>query len=495
LLFPKFKSMPNFSTVIQLVQSLTQSEKRNFKLITGLQEGNKAYKTLYDLMIKYSGAEKSVLQEFSEKLPGTDINSTINYLYSVIIRSLLILNQRAAIDEQLLTGIQEARILFRKGLINEGFSVLAKLRKLALSNEKNAYCLIIDKLELHYHNRFQYQNVNENELLKIQSRLRKNLNYELNLTDHSSLYELLNYRYINQGSARSQRDKEKLNDLVMTEMNLAGNQRFQSFDLKKNHLLFQSVYFMMTGDNKSSLQTFYELNSLFEEYRQLWSDAPIYYIHHLRGILNNLHTTGQFAAMDFFIAKLGETGGGSPMALLHQTTYVANLKKFLGLKRYAEAADYIDSQKDFLGKLQQLTQVNRAETILYTAITYYYNKQIRQAAKLLRSVIHLGNLPNKQLLRVLRLINLIVHFELHDFDYLISEVRSLEREMKLNTSNYPTETVLLKLFKKYPQAMSKSARKKLFEASAAELQELKDDPFERQLFMTFDFADWASGMN
>ncbi|NJK94273.1 MAG: hypothetical protein HC905_04425 [Bacteroidales bacterium] len=136
---------------------------------------------------------------------------------------------------------------------------------MAVQYDKFAYCIILDKLLLHYLNRYQFSQLSEDDLLRVQSELRKHIQYELNLAEHASLYELLNYRFIVQGSIRSTKDKDKLNDLVFTEMNLAGNPRFQSFDLKKNHLLFQSVYFMMVGDHKSSLQTFYELNALFEQ--------------------------------------------------------------------------------------------------------------------------------------------------------------------------------------------------------------------------------------
>ncbi len=482
--------MPTLLSVKHLVQSLTKAEKRSFKLFAGLMEGEKDYLKLYEILSGPPQKADSIPDAFREVCPGSDINASCNYLYTILIKSLMLLNPQNYIDEQLLTGIQEVRVLFRKGLLEEGFKLLDKLRKIAVTNEKIGYCVILDKMVLQYVTRFQFKNMTETDLLKVQGRLRKNISYELNLADHSSLYELLYHRYLHDGMARSPKDKEKLNDLVVSEMNLAGNPRFQSFDLKKNHLLFQSVYFMMTGDIKSSLGTFYELNILFEENRQLWNDTPIYYINHLRGILNNLHTIGQFTEMDFFIEKLRTLERLNPLILLRQSIYCAEVKMFLGLKDYPLAFETMGQNSWLLDRLPQLAPADRAETVLYSSVSLILQKKFKQAANMLTKVIHQEYLQNDQLRRELRLINLVAHFQLHDFEYIQSEGRSLERELKRSETQYQTETVILKMIKKYPLTMSRNARNKLFDNAMEDLSPLIDHPYERHLFRVFDFIQW-----
>jgi hypothetical protein len=482
--------MASLSSVIQLVQSLSRSEKRSFSVFAGLLQGEKDYLQLYHIVQSGKEHEVIILPAFQKKCPNADLNATAHYLYQVLMKCLLTLHQENYLEEQLLTGIQEARILFRKGLIHEGFALLGKLRKLATDNEKIIYCIVLDKLEINYYTQLQYVNLKEEDLLKIQGRLRRNIQYELNLVDHSSLYELLNYRFLLNGTARDQKDKDKLNDLVVSEMSLAGNPRYQSFDLKKNHLLFQSVYFMMTGDNKSSLATYFELNQLFETHRQLWNETPVYYIHHIKGILSNLHLTGQFVEMDFFIDRLTELKAFHPLIILEQTIYVSSLKKLLGLKKYDQALQYIDVHLEFQEKLNQLTSLDKAEVALYISITYFNQKTFKKAAKSVQSIIHGVAIPNKQLLRIIRLINLIIHFEMNDFEYLNSEIRSLERDFKHSDRNYRTETIVLKMMKKYPFALSRSSRKNLFDTILAELIKCCEASYEMPLFRVFDFREW-----
>ena len=274
-------------------------------------------------------------------------------------------------------------------------------------------------------------------------------------------------------------------------MNLAGNPNFESFNLKKNHLLFQSVYFMMTGDNKSSLSTFFELNTLFEVNRNLWIESPVYYIQHLKGILNNLHITGQNEHMQFFVEKLEELQKSEAINILQHSIYVARMKMYLGSENYAAAKVLMDSDFEKMTKLQYAQPGDKAEVYLYTALVSFYHRNFKNAARLLRKIVHLESHSNKQTARTLKLINLIVHFELNDFSYLASGIRSLERELRQGNRNFYTEKVILKLLKHYPTALSRSARGKLFEKAHQELSVLKTDAYERQLFYVFDFEEWV----
>lgn len=479
--------MPELKTVIHLIHALSKTEKRNFKLFAGVEGKNKAYMKLYNLILSQDETEPE--EECRKTFPGTTLNATVNYLYTVLIKSLMTLNLNSGVDEKIIAGIQEIKLLFRKGLTDEGFSRIEKLITLALGFEKFEYLIVLEKLKLHYLNKYQFGDISEDDLVKTQSQLRKHIQFELNLTEHASLYELLNYRFLTLGNARNAKDKEKLNDLVFTEMNLAGNHKFQSFNLKKNHLLFQSVYFMMTGDNKSSLGTFYELNELFEKNRTLWSDSPIYYIQHLRGIMNNLHSTYQYEHMQFFIQKLEELQQTESTVYLQQTIYTSKIKWLSGLKNFQDANILVGESFEGLSRHLQ-NPADKAEVILHTAVVYFFNKNYKGAARLLRQIIHLTSIPNKQTLRLLKLFNLVVHFELNDFNYLTSGIRSLERELKKSRRNSQTEKVVLSLMKLYPQAVSRNARKKLLENAMAELVLLKKDAFERQLFFVFDFEEW-----
>jgi len=482
--------MPELSTTIHLVYSLSKPEKKKFYQQSGKQQTDKAYLRLYKLINSWKDSHENLVIECRKRFPGNEFNTTVNYLYSVLIKSLITLNQQYGTDEKLLSGIQEALMLFRKGIVNEGFQKLEKLLNLAVEFEKFDYCIIIEKLKLEKLNNLHFANLSEEELLKIQTRLRKHIQYELNTSDHASLYELLNFRYLNLGVVCSKKDKDKLNDLVFTEINLAGS-KFQTFNLKKNHLLFQSVYFMMTGDHKSSLSTFYELNQLFESHRHLWVDSPIFYILHLKGILNNLYLSGQYQEMVFFIEKLEDLQKNNKGDIIQQIIYLAKLKKMLAEKDYDGAEKLVSNQAQAVIEILESNPDDNSEVLLYTSITYFLKKEFKTAARLLGRTIHLQHLPNKQFSRILKLFNLIVNFELHDFIYLSSGIRALERDLKQGKKEFLTENSILKLLKKYPLALNRNARNKLFQTTFEELGSFRSEPYEKQLYHAFDFQQWV----
>ncbi len=397
-------------------------------------------------------------------------------------------------EEKLLNGILEINLLFRKGLIDEAFKLLSKYKTLARKSEKYDYCLLLEKLELQNLSSHQFEPIpDEAYLVSLQSRFRRNIQYELNLADHSALYELLYYRHLQKGNILSDKDKENLNDLVVTEMNLAGNQRFESFNLNRNHLLFQSVYFMMTGDHRSSLRTYYELDKLFGRYSHLWSDEPIVYINHLRGILNNLFNMQQVNEMDYFMEKLKALPQMNHQPMIDQVICVAQLKKALILKQFEKGISIIEKEFAhlFLNN-NTLIASDNAELHLFAGLIAFHSKQYRKSAVLLRKIIYLEPTKNSWLWKMIKWLNLLVNIELNEFDYLVSESGSVERLLKKKGIFYPTDKVLIRYVKRYPMCMNKRAKILLATECLKEINALEKNLYEIQFLNTMNIQFWLS---
>jgi len=54
-------------------------------------------------------------------------------------------------------------------------------------------------------------------------------------------------------------------------MSIVASSNIDSFEIKELHQLFQANYLISVGDYKSALHSFYELNSLLENNKHLWS--------------------------------------------------------------------------------------------------------------------------------------------------------------------------------------------------------------------------------
>ena len=484
--------MSNIASVSQLVHSLSKSEKRCFSQYAAMQGREQSYLNLYELIRK--GKSKDIEKEFNRLNPTSDFNATTQYLWATLIKTIVSMRQEPSDEERLLHGILDIKLLFKKGLNNEAFKLISKYKAYARKTEKSEYSLILHKLELNHQSRLQFEGIpDEERLIKLQSRLRHNIQYELNLADHSALYELLSYRFLHKGNILSDKDKENLNDLVVTEMNLSGNQRFESFDLNRNHLLFQSVYFMMTGDYRSGLRTYFELDQLFERFAHLWTDTPVVYISHLRGILDSLYNIRQIDEIDYFTGKLRSLREKNPQIILDQAICVAELKKLLVLKKFGNGILLIENEFAALfSRTESLAATDKAELHLFAALIYFHSQQYRKAAGLLRKVIYFEPTKNNWLWKMIKWLNLLVHCELNDFDFLLNEAGSVERLLKKQAIFYPTDKILIRYTKRYPSCLNRRAKMSLALECSNEIDGLQKNLYEVQFLNTMDIQFWLT---
>ena len=90
-----------------------------------------------------------------------------------------------------------------------------------------------------------------------------------------------------------------------------------------------------------------------------------------------------------------------------------------------------------------------------------------------------------------RLFNLVVHYELGNFDLLEYIVRSTQRFLSKRHRAHEVETLLIDSIKKMARAQQPSARREHANALKAGLTELKKDPNANTVFKYFDFMAWV----
>ncbi|MEO9258011.1 MAG: hypothetical protein ABI207_06490, partial [Crocinitomicaceae bacterium] len=90
-----------------------------------------------------------------------------------------------------------------------------------------------------------------------------------------------------------------------------------------------------------------------------------------------------------------------------------------------------------------------------------------------------------------QLFNLIIHFELDHKQLLPYAIKNTQRYLKLRNRVYGFETVFLKYITKINKSPSQINQLDLLAVVANELNELRNDPFEKNVFNYFDFATWA----
>jgi hypothetical protein len=513
--------------LVFLVNSMTQHEKKAFKISSQQRKTSTAYLSLFNIISKnrIAGSD-SVKIEFLANNRKASFDASVKYLYKILLDTLLDLRKEQDSYYTLFNSIMKARVLFEKSLFENCFELLEKIKADAKKFENYYALLLASKLELEYLLALNFPLLDEKTLLNKHYRINEILSFIRKIHEQSSLYELLKYRVDYIGNVRSPQQKLNLNDLVVSEMSILASSNLENFEISKLHQLFQANYLISVGDFKSALRSYVELSSLFENNKHLWSNPPIYYLLTLEGVLDSLRSIRNYEGMQYFIQQLKKLESPSVNFNANAASLVFLYELFPKLDKgdFTSASLHLEKHLDTLySKMNLLNLPRQAELNLYAALIYFGRKDYKRAHKFLSMVTLKGKdfysllprfhasthptfpasslahspastLPrlhtSMPLYRTIRLVNLMILNEIGDFHLISYETRSMKREMKDIDKGYQIEKTMLSFLNKQNMPVTIRKREKLWEKVSGELELLRNDIFEKQVLRIFDFTAW-----
>jgi len=490
--------MSKVHSLVILVHSMSLAEKKAFRIKSSRNKAKPDYVALYDIIEKKrESSTEDLVSEFLIVRPGASIETTVKYLYELLLDSMLELRKEQDSFYSLFNKLLKVRILYEKSMFNECFSTLEIIISQAEKYENYLVMMLALRLELDYLLALNFPNLSEKDLLEKQFKLNKALKYVRKINEQSSLYEDLKHRIAYKGHARSQKQKDELNDLIYSEISIVASQDADNFEISKLHQLFQSNYLISVGDYKSALNSYIELNNLFEANKHFWSNPPVYYLHTLEGVLESLRSIHNYDGMVYFINQLKSIKSQSAGFTINLTciTYLYELFPFLDRGDFVSSLQLMNAYKETLyDKLFTMNRARQAELCLYTSLIYFGNAEYQKANKFLNQIIlHGRNYYYLPLYRTIRLVKLMILYKLGDFELIMYEIRSMKRDLMDSEKGYKIESFLFKFFgKELPASTLK--RQKLLEKTIIELEEIKQDVFEKQILRIFDFTAWVESM-
>lgn len=488
-------TMLKSESLIHLINNLTKQEKKEFSLYIS-NKPEKDYIFLFRLIDdkKISDPEELKMSFLAAK-PASSFNTVVIYLFDLLIDILTRLRTEQDSYYLLFNELLHARVLYEKSMYQECFQVLKKVKEKAVYYENHFALLVAQRLELNYLLTLDFEDMDEQKLLNKQYKMNNTLKSIRQLNEQSSLYELLKYRMINRGASRSLEETQKLDDLVTSEISIVASAGVENFEIKKNHQLFQANYFITVGDYKAAFNSFVELNKLFEENSHLWNNPPVYYLMTVEGMLESLRIMHNYEGMNYFIEKLTKLSSPSSSFQLNVTyvIFIYRLFSFIDAGDFDKAGIWIaEHQASLIDKMLLLKEQQQAEMSLYIALIHLGNGEYRKARKRLSATIGRGHLYSLPLFRTIRIVNVMIHYELGDVDYIQSEIRSIKREMSKNKGyNLKVESFLLKFLNYSFADTNRKRRAEIWESMAEEVHALYADKYETQILRKFDFVAWV----
>lgn len=482
-----------FDKNVILIASMSKAEKRSFKLLYENDRANKAYLILFDLIGQHITWSFDAINEAFKKQTHKTMTTASAYLHHLIIKHLIAENANKSLKVILFNQIERAKLLFDRKLVDEGFEELDKAYEQAELYEDEVLQLLILRTKIRFHEKLDFTRISEQELASIHMKQLALTKKSRLIDQHHFLYNTLRHRINRKGYITSAQKKEGFNDLIISELNLSSNDNSVGFEEEKLHYLFQSTYFLETGNTLSAVRNYKTLIELFEENRHLLVNPPIYYLNALEGIIQTLINARLYDDIESFLQKIrGLDDENHPADFrlhIQFLDYTTQLTVYLA-KGNLEAIDALNEAfaESLVKKQENLLPNEQIHIYILQAATFIYNNNFKEARKILSNSITKYKVFQKQpLFKILRLIYLLMKAYNEDINYTTSEIISIRNQSKGEAVN-PIETIILKFAKEYPLPKAKHQQQLLWQKYDTKIAKALTDKYSQKTLTLFDFT-------
>lgn len=491
--------MPNRSTdaLFQLIHSLQKSEKRNFKLYVKRNSSNNDLKVvqLFDAIDKMNVYDENVLMNKTSSIKKQQLPNIKAHLYRQILGSLRLLESAENIDLQLHEQLDYARILYNKGLYHQSLKILEKIKETARSVNQvnfNIEVLILEKkIESLHITRSMQDRADEltndvnlsNERLVKQSKL-------------SNLALQLYSWYIKNGLARNIADEEEIENYF---------QLYLTDDIKNPDGFYENLYFNQSYSWYAFIRQDY---LMYYRYTQKWVNLflnepamiPIEtgnYIKGLHNLLNAHFTLRNYPAFEKTISMLEEFGNSEVVRRndnnkiqIFVYLYTAKINRHFLEGTFREGLSIVDEIEEQLDAYNLFLDQHRRLVFYYKIASLYFGAgDFDNAIEYLNKIINWKVNLRSDLQCYARLLHLIAHYELGNFQLLEYLVKTVYRFMAKMQNLSLMEEEIFRFLRKSFYLSAKKLKPEL-ESLLHTIRQFETSKFETRAFAYLDIISW-----
>lgn len=483
--------------LFQLIKSLEKSEKRNLKLFVKRNTGTESLKTiqLFDAMDKMPLYNESDLLKKVPAVSKQQLSNTKALLYKQILSSLRILKDHTNIDIQLREMMDHARILYNKGLYLQSLKILEKLKETADQYNQFTYwqqALFFEKkIESLYITRSLQSRADE---LVLQA---DTVGEKVNNANRLSNLSLQLYGwYIQNGHARNEREFKNVK--FFFEKNLPKNAAYlKGFYERVYYYQSYAWYAFIRLDFLMYYKYCQKWVDVFEENPKMIEVETAMYIkgmHNLMSAYFDLLNHNKLSALIKKFRKFTHTNiikdndNNRINAYLYLYTADINLHFLEGT--FTKGLIMVPFLEDMLLQYGLYLDRHRVMVFYYKiACLYFGSGNNEKAIEYLNRIINQKDDLRTDLQCYSRLLHLIAHYELGNFDLLEYLIKSVYRYMAKMENISKVEEAILRFLKNAFHYNAQTIQPE-FEKLLTTLKSYQHNRLEARAFAYLDIISW-----
>jgi tetratricopeptide (TPR) repeat protein len=485
--------------LFDLIKSLTKSEKRFFKLHSALQSGPKNYLRIFEAVDRQKDYDEEALKaQFKNETFIKHFPSEKNHLYKLILKALRAFHAEATVSGILKMEIKNIEILNDKALYEEANKTLHRAKRIARENERFYYWFEL----LNWEKQLLEEAYESGEFTKDLDALieeeREVIEKLRNLAAYHILYSKINYVFRSGGYVRTDEEHAMVEEISEHPL-IKGKNTALSKRAATICYYTQGFCHWAKRDWATSLEKFKRVRQILDEQPQLKSDLPRRYVRAMHYMVQCQIELGEYnearsniKVMRALHSEPGFSGVDIAVQVFH-ASYLSELRLMDRMGDYAKALELV---APILSGLEEYGPRLHKEHLLEfyhdLACVHFGADQVNKSLFWLNKVLNDPEPTLRQDIFVYaRLVNLVVHYELGNYDLLEYIVRSTHRFLSKRHRAHKVETLLIESVKKMARAQQASAKQEHAKALLSGLQELMKDPNEGTVLKYFDFLSWA----
>ncbi len=491
--------MPNRSTdeLFQLVKTLEKAEKRNFKLFMKRHAASEELKIiqLFDALDKMEQYDEEALLRKHKTIRKAQLSNLKGHLYRQILASLRLLRDEYNVDLQLHEQLDYARILYNKGLYLQSLKVLARVKEWAREHNQITFWLQALIFEKKIESLHITRSIDDRaEQL---SREVDELNDRLVMVGRLSNLALRLYGwYIRVGHARNTEEARLVR--MFFQDNLPREAvLYKGFYERLYYQQCHAWYGFILQDLLLYYKSCQRWVDLFEKepfMRMVEAQQYIKGMHNLLNahfmLMNHEKFNDALKRFELFYHSEVVSSSENNQVQTFVYLYIAKINKHFmegsftqGLKLVPEIEEKLDSYE---------LQLDRHRVLIFyykIACLYFGSGDYDKTIEYLNRIIHWKVDLRVDLQCYARLLHLIAHYEMGNFDILEHLIKSVYRFMSKMKNLSVVETEIFSFLRRSFHLDPRQLRED-FRDLRDRLQKFEANPLETRSFMYLDVLSW-----
>lgn len=492
--------MPNrfTDTLFQLIHSLEKAEKRHFKLYIKRSSGNEDLKIveLFDAMDKLTEYDETLLLKKLKSIEKPQLSNVKVHLYKQLLSSLRLLKSNDSIDLQLNEQFDYAHILYKKGLFTQSLKILDKAKETAKANHKVNFLLQAIALE---------KRIETLHITRTMQTRAEQLSAEVNEVNHrintlarlSNLAMLMYSWFIKNGHARNQKDEEGVKAYLKQHLPADA---WQQTGFYEKLYLYQSYswYAFIRQDFLMYYRYAQKWVDIFDEKPLMIRVETGHYIKGLHTLLNAHFDLRNYQKFDSTLKNF-EKFAQSDRVRLHDNfrtqafvyIYSAKINQHNMLGSFKQGLLLVPHILEKIKEYELFIDEHRIMVINYKIASMYFGSgDYGTCIDYLQKIINENTEVRSDLQSYSRLMHLMAHYELKNYELMEYLTKSVYRFMAKKENLTVVEEEMFKFLRKSFN-VSRNKMQQELEHFLDKIKGLEKNRFETRAFAYLDIISWV----